>query len=137
MIARLDAQLALDPLLPLEQFAVGGHATVRGYRENRFVRDNGWVGSLEFRVPIWRRSSGRTVLELAPFYDYGRSWNRDRPTPQPEVLESAGLGLIAPISAMFYAEVYWGHALSDVPDISDEHNLQDDGLHFRFRLVFE
>jgi hemolysin activation/secretion protein len=137
MIVRLDAQLALDPLLPLEQFAVGGHATVRGYRENRFVRDNGWVGSLEFRVPIWRRSSGRTVLELAPFYDYGRSWNRDRPTPQPEVLESAGLGLIAPISAMFYAEVYWGHALSDVPDISDEHNLQDDGLHFRFRLVFE
>ena len=137
MIARLDAQLALDPLLPLEQFAVGGHATVRGYRENRFVRDNGVVGSLEFRIPIWRRSSGRTVLELAPFYDYGRSSNRDRPTPQPEVLESVGLGLIAPISAMFYGEVYWGHALRDVPDISDEHNLQDDGIHFRFRLVFE
>jgi hemolysin activation/secretion protein len=38
MIARLDAQLALDPLLPLEQFAVGGHATVRGYRENRIAR---------------------------------------------------------------------------------------------------
>lgn len=137
MIARLDAQLALDPLLPLEQFAVGGHATVRGYRENRFVRDNGVVGSLEFRIPIWRRSSGRSVLELAPFYDYGRSSNRDRPTPQPEVLESVGVGLIAPISAMFYGEVYWGHALRDVPDISDEHNLQDDGIHFQFRLVFE
>ncbi len=53
------------------------------------------------------------------------------------MLESAGLGLIAPISAMFYGEVYWGHALRDVPDISDEHNLQDDGIHFRFRLVFE
>ncbi len=137
MIARLDAQLALDPLLPLEQMAVGGHATVRGYRENRFVRDNGVVGSLEFRIPIWRRSSGHTVLELAPFYDYGRSWNRDRPTPQPEVLESAGLGLIAPINATFYGEVYWGHTLRNVPDISDEHNLQDDGIHFRFRLVFE
>jgi hemolysin activation/secretion protein len=137
MIARLDAQLALDPLLPLEQFAVGGHATVRGYRENRFVRDNGVVASLEFRIPIWRRASGRSVLELAPFYDYGRATNRDRPTPQPEVLESAGLGLIAPISAMFYGEVFWGHALRDVPDISDEHNLQDDGIHFRFRLVFE
>jgi len=137
MITRIDAQLSLDPLLPLEQFAVGGHATVRGYRENRFVRDNGLVGSIEFRIPIWRRASGQTVLELAPFYDYGRSWNRDRPTPQPEKLESVGLGLVAPVSARFYAEVYWGDTQRDVPDISDEHNLQDDGIHFRFRLVFE
>ena len=137
MIVRVDAQLSRDPLLPLEQFAVGGHATVRGYRENRFVRDQGLVGSIEFRVPVWRRASGQTLLEIAPFYDYGRSWNRDRPTPQPEVLESAGLGLIATINALTYGEVYWGDTLRDVPDISDEHNLQDDGIHFRFWRVFE
>ena len=137
MIARIDVQLALDPLLPLEQFAVGGHATVRGYRENRFVRDNGLVSSIEFRIPIWRRASGESILEIAPFYDYGRSWNRDRPTPSEEVLSSAGIGLIAPINALTYGELYWGHALRDVPDISDEHNLQDDGIHFRFRRVFE
>ena len=39
--------------------------------------------------------------------------------------------------ALTYAELYWGNALRDVPDISDEHNLQDDGIHFRFRRVFE
>ncbi len=137
MIVRVDAQLSRDPLLPLEQFAVGGHATVRGYRENRFVRDQGVVGSIEFRIPVWRRASGRTLLELAPFYDYGRSWNRDRLTPQPEVLESAGLGLIAPINDLTYGEVYWGEALRTVPDVSDDHNLQDDGIHFRFWRVFE
>lgn len=137
MIARIDMQLTLDPLLPLEQFAIGGHTTVRGYRENRFVRDNGWVSSIEFRVPIWRRASGISIVEIAPFYDYGRSWNKDRPTPSEEVLASAGIGLIAPISAQTYGEIYWGHMLRDVPDISDDHNLQDDGIHFRFRRVFE
>jgi hemolysin activation/secretion protein len=38
-VLRNDLQLAKDPLLPLEQFTVGGASTVRGYRENQLVKD--------------------------------------------------------------------------------------------------
>jgi len=49
-LLRLDVQLATDPLLPLEQFAVGGPESVRGYVENQYVRDSGAVASLEARA---------------------------------------------------------------------------------------
>ena len=39
LLFRTDAQLSNQPLLPLEQIAVGGRYTVRGYRENLLVRD--------------------------------------------------------------------------------------------------
>ncbi len=46
VILRADAQLTRDPLLPIEKFAVGGANTVRGYRDNQLVRDNGLVLSV-------------------------------------------------------------------------------------------
>ena len=39
IIWKADLQLTKDPLLPLEQIAVGGRFSVRGYRENQMVRD--------------------------------------------------------------------------------------------------
>ena len=41
LIVRQTLQLASEPLLNIEKFALGGINTVRGYRENQFVRDNG------------------------------------------------------------------------------------------------
>src|SRR5262249_51698857 len=35
LLFRLDLQLTTDPLLPLEQIAIGGRFSVRGYRENQ------------------------------------------------------------------------------------------------------
>src|SRR5262249_14480031 len=39
VIFRTDVQLSRDPLLTLEQISVGGRYSVRGYRENQFIRD--------------------------------------------------------------------------------------------------
>ena len=39
LISSLALQIANDSLFPLEQFAVGGRYSVRGYRENQLVRD--------------------------------------------------------------------------------------------------
>jgi hemolysin activation/secretion protein len=52
VIARSDVQLASQPLLPLEQIAVGGRYTVRGYLENQVVRDNAVLASVETRIPL-------------------------------------------------------------------------------------
>ncbi|MGH8604710.1 MAG: ShlB/FhaC/HecB family hemolysin secretion/activation protein [Gammaproteobacteria bacterium] len=54
VLVRGQVQWAADPLLPLEKLGVGGASTVRGYRENLLVRDQGFVGSIEFRFPVFR-----------------------------------------------------------------------------------
>jgi hemolysin activation/secretion protein len=92
MLFRADLQLARDPLLPLEQFAVGGSRTVRGYRQNQLLRDNGFATSIELRIPLLRGQLGRDLLQLAPFADLGGAWNEAK-TGGPKTLASVGLGL--------------------------------------------
>jgi hemolysin activation/secretion protein len=131
LIARVDGQLTNDALLGLEQFAIGGHATVRGYRENQVVRDQGLVTSLEVRVPLWKTVEGQPILQLAPFFDYGYSWNQDRPTPGPNQLPSVGVGLRWAVTRFAQAEIYWGHNLNGALGSGD---LQDHGVSFAVRV---
>ena len=128
MIFRADVQLTQDPLLPMEKFVVGGADTVRGYRENQLVRDNGLVGSLEFRIPVLTNYTGEARLRLAPFADYGRSWNEDY-TPKHKNISSAGVGLLFDYKRL-NARFYWAHAFDDIDNGDVEHNLQDDGVNF-------
>jgi len=127
-IVRGDLQLANDPLLTLEQFAVGGYATVRGYRENQRVQDEGAVASLEIRVPVWRDPRYLGVIELAPFVDYGHVWNQsERPDKRAKTLASAGIGLRWRLPRFVSAQIYWGQNFNSV-DTSG--NLQDHGVMF-------
>lgn len=136
VIVRSDLQLTPDSLLPLEKFAVGGHASVRGYRENQLVRDNGWVSSVEFRIPLFRAPIpylSKTVqdgmIQLAPFFDLGWSWETNARTPPPETLSSLGLGVRWDPSPKLHTELYWGIPLRKL-DNGPNHDLQDSGLHF-------
>jgi hemolysin activation/secretion protein len=130
VLFRTDVQLSTSALLSLEQFAVGGHGTVRGYRENYLVRDNGLVSSLELRIPLLADAAGRSFLQLAPFADIGRSWNTNRGEVWPKTLYSAGVGLRWQITQNLEGQVYWADALKDVP-APDDHDLQDSGVQFR------
>jgi hemolysin activation/secretion protein len=130
---RTDLQLSTQPLLGMEQFAVGGHATVRGYRENQVVRDQGVVSSIEVRVPVWRSVEGQPIVQLAPFFDIGHSWNRKRPTDGPRTLPAVGIGLRWAITRYADAEIYWGQNLNEVFGSGD---LQDHGVQFAVRTRF-
>jgi hemolysin activation/secretion protein len=135
VIARLDVQVSDRPLLGLEQFAMGGHSTVRGYRENTLVRDDGLIGSLELRVPVLRRSTGIPALELCTFVDTGYSWNTDRGETGPTTLVSAGIGARANVRDGLGFEIYWGQELEDVPDGGGS-DLQNHGVHLGLRSDF-
>jgi hemolysin activation/secretion protein len=131
-IARVATQLTGDSLLPLEQFSVGGIDTVRGYRQNQRVADNGVVGSIEVRFPIVRDDRLGTV-QLAPFFDIGTVWNNnDIAIASPKTLASIGLGILWQINPYFSARLDWGIPLSDVDDLGD--SLQDEGIVFSIRL---
>lgn len=129
LVFRLDGQYAFDPLLPLEQFAVGGANSVRGYRSNQLVRDHGAAASIEYRIPLKTSASGRHVFQIAPFIDGGGAWNRGRDTPSPKGIAGIGLGLRWDPTERIHAELYWGHALEDTAGRAE--SLQDDGVHFR------
>lgn len=131
---RFDGQLSNSPLLPLEQFAVGGLRTVRGYRTNALVRDRGFASSLEFRVPVMRREDGQPLLQVAPFVDVGGAWNKSGSTGKPQTIRSAGLGLHFDPDRRIHAQVYYAHAFDDKDIVSPSNTLQDRGWHFLIRF---
>ena len=71
-------QLSNDHLFPLEQIAVGGRYSVRGYREFTLIRDNAAMGSIEARCRSIRRRPG-SIRSLAPFFDFGHGWQTSVP----------------------------------------------------------
>jgi hemolysin activation/secretion protein len=137
-IFRSSFQLSDAPLLSLEQISVGGRYSVRGYRENTLLRDQGILTSLETRLPVVRDTFFADYLELAQFFDFGRGWNRNRPTIDPKQIYSVGAGLRwaltlpRPIRIRPQFEMYYGYRLKKVLNPMD--SLQDHGFHLQFVL---
>lgn len=94
LLVRGDVQLADRPLVSIEQFGLGGIESVRGYRQDLLLTDNGAFASVEVRLPILRVSRLNGVLQVVPFVDVGTAWNNSgRANPDPDTLASVGLGL--------------------------------------------
>ena len=129
IVLRGHVQVSNSSLLPIEQIAVGGVNTVRGYRENELVRDEGFSNSVEFHYPLFGEPNAKQVLSLVPFVDYGGAWNRNQSA---RYLLSTGLGLNWKFD-QFNAEFYWAHKLN-TPEINQHHDLQDEGIHFQLKL---
>jgi len=92
----LSGQWADEPLLNLEQLALGGNSTVRGYREGELYADTGWVGQVELRSPIYKRGETKQFgTQLTVFSDYGQGYELDQDaTPgKYEALWGVGAGL--------------------------------------------
>jgi len=135
IIARTDLQWASGSLFSLESFSMGGSATVRGYHENAIVTDNGWLGSLEFRLPLLPSSLRPHTLRLAPFVDLGYAWDdHDAATSRfDRFFASAGLGMIYRYGDRFEIRAYYGEPLVNETKIEGD-SLQDRGLHLEASL---
>ncbi len=124
---RSDIQLASETLMPLERFALGGVYTVRGYRQNELVRDNGYAASIELRYPLFMRENTYGNLKLVPFFDIGEAWNHDE---NGKTLLSSGVGLQWKRQNLS-ADFYWAHDLNTPDSTHSEHDAQDDGFYFQ------
>ncbi len=130
-VARTDLQLADDPLLTLEQFALGGHESVRGYRENQLVRDQGVAASLELRIPVWSQPRWGSQLVLVPFFDLGHGFSPARAASEADTLAAAGIALRLAFTRFLDAELSWGRQLDEADTSGD---LQDHGIQFLLRF---
>jgi hemolysin activation/secretion protein len=129
LLLRSDVQLATGELLPLEQMGLGGMDTVRGYRQDLLLTDNGIFASAELRYPIYRTRDRKGVLQVTPFIDLGTAWNNgSQVDPDPNTLVSAGLGLRWSYGDRLTARFEWGIPLVDVK--SNKRTWQEHGLYF-------
>lgn len=134
-LVRADLQLSDRPLFQIEQFALGGIDTVRGYREYLTVTDDAALISAELHIPVGKlrlpylaKTEDAGTVQIVPFYDFGQGWNVGRPTPFPPNISGVGAGLRWLIGSGITAEFYYGYALRHV---SVGNSLEDRGIYFR------
>jgi hemolysin activation/secretion protein len=129
LLLRGNLQLADRPLLSLEQFGLGGFESIRGYRQDQLLTDNGLYGSIEARIPIFRIPKIQSVAQITPFLDWGTGWNSgDRADPEDKTLASIGLGLRWQFSDWATARLEWGIPL--INSNSSSNSLQESGVLF-------
>jgi hemolysin activation/secretion protein len=133
VVARADSQRANDALPGSEKYALGGADSVRGYRKDLLVRDNGWLASIEYRhvlghLPWSGAGSGEGPILAAVFFDTGRAWNRNDPASATRI-SSIGPGLRWEPLRGAELQLYYGKALKDIA--TPTRTAQDRGLHLR------
>ena len=138
LIIQLDAQLTPGPLLPSEQFVIGGAQSVRGYRQNVLAGDNGVRFSIEDRIIVVRNDEEDPVFTIAPFFDLGVIWNdSDNPNQifsDNNFIAGLGLGLIwQPIEGL-NLRIDYAPPLVDLNIRGDD--IQDDGFYFSAGYTF-
>ena len=126
LLARGDVQMADRPLLPFEQFGLGGNSTVRGYRQDLLLADNGVFGSVEAWIPVLRIPEVNGVLQVTPFVDGGVVWNNSNQNLASNELFSVGLGLRWQQDDLT-ARLNWGIPLISVDSAGD--SLQENGVY--------
>jgi hemolysin activation/secretion protein len=124
------AQIANKNLLPSEQFYIGGGSSVRGFRENVFGGDEGFLFTNELYAPKWERKlpflpKNQNVLEtrLLAFYDAGQVRETDRTYIDPKFapLASTGFGVRMSVAANFSLSADYGWQITHLPYAHDDH----------------
>jgi hemolysin activation/secretion protein len=127
-VTAINTQLTLDSLLSLERFSIGGVDTVRGYRQNQLVSDNGVVASFELRIPV---TANPRTLQINPFFEIGSGWNNRDSDPDPNLIAGLGLGVQWQVTRGLDVRLDYGIPLVGVSDRGD--SLQDNGFYFSLR----
>jgi hemolysin activation/secretion protein len=119
-----NGQWSSAPLMPTEQYGIGGYNTVRGYDERSANGDNGYVMSFELRSPpgsifkIFDDQSVDDSLQFLGFFDYGYVGNIKPLIDEPEAvvyLMSIGPGLRYNIDRFTSVRFDWGFQLHQAP----------------------
>jgi hemolysin activation/secretion protein len=131
-LTRLQGQWTPDSVPVIEQFALGGMSTVRGYRQNIRSGDSGLAFSVEFRRPLGQDADWGTVTPYT-FFDFGAIWNNQLPITYPNSLASVGVGLEWQIEEWFLFGFNYGLKLIEDPSFGSG-SFQDHGLNFWLQL---
>ena len=128
LIMQADLQFTPSDISSSEQFIIGGVQSVRGYRQNARLGDNGFRFSVEDRIALVKNQEDSPIFQLAPFADLGVVWNNSSDDPEDNFLAGIGLGVLwEPISKL-NIRLDYAPPLIELDDKGD--NIQEDGLYF-------
>ncbi len=114
---RTGFQLTPDPLITNEQFALGGHNSVRGYLQSELLSDIGLTSSLQIVTPDVFGFTGGASGRGFVFVDWGGGRIRDvLPDQEAEFeLYSAGIGMNIDLWERLRGSFSWSVPLEDGP----------------------
>jgi hemolysin activation/secretion protein len=127
-ISKAGLQFADRPLVSSEQLSLGGFDSIRGYRQDGVLGDNGFFGSLELRIPILEGKYGR--LSTSPFFDIGLPWD-NAVNSGSKLLASTGLSFQYNFNDRVSANFTWSLPLLNVA--GERKSLQEQGFLFSLK----
>lgn len=133
-VFKLHTQLSNDALLPLEQFAIGGLSSVRGYRKNEKIGDNGVAGTVALRFPVYSYWQHEGRIEVEGFWDAGKVWNKGGDDADEDPISGIGLGIRWAICKNMFLQMHYAKALKVIDHVDS--SLQDNGFYFRLTAQF-
>ncbi len=134
LLLRSDLQLGDRALLPSEQVGFGGQDTLRGYRQDVLLGDNGLNISAELRVPILRIPEWEGLLQVVPFVDAAAVWTSSgEANSSSNTLLGTGLGLRWRIGNTLDVRLDYGIPLISVPN--SRNTAQENGLYFSLNFT--
>lgn len=127
LTASIKYQYTDSPLVNCEQFPLGGANTVRGFPENDYLADYGWVSTVELRTPAFLLPSGLRVpydkektslkdaMQFAYFIDFGEGHLKKAQVGEEDYkfLSSIGLGLRYDFADHLRGKIDWGFPIGD------------------------
>jgi len=115
LTAKLDGQLASEPLISNEEFSAGGMDSVRGYRESEAMSDSGLHWSLEAIAPDLGGLAGWSWLTARPylFHDLAQLWVMEPLVGQEKktLLQGMGAGMRGTVTKWMEYQLDGGFAL--------------------------
>ena len=108
---KLRGQYTDEPLIPGEQFGLGGDNSVRGLRDREIAGDQGYFVSAELKAPALKWG-----LEPVGFIDHGGRHNVKTVigVPDTDSASSLGLGLRWKSQSKFEAKVDFAHVINGI-----------------------
>ncbi|KPK33735.1 MAG: hypothetical protein AMS24_00205 [Chlamydiae bacterium SM23_39] len=116
-ILKTSFQASSSKLLPIEQFSLGGFRTVRGYRENEVIGDQGFLLVNEIRTDAFDlQKDGKQKIQFLGFIDFGMVTDVDKNilSKNNARLLSVGPGLRFSIKEYLNARVDYGIQLKSI-----------------------
>jgi hemolysin activation/secretion protein len=129
LLFRGDLQLSDRLLVPLQQIGFGGQDTLRGYRQDLLLGDNGASLSAEVRIPVLRVPEVEGILQIVPFIDSAMVWTSSgEANPAQNLLVGTGMGLRWQMGNRMTALLNYGIPLISVPN--SRKTWQENGIYF-------
>lgn len=125
LFGRMQSQVSPQPLVPNEQFGVGGLNTVRGYLESEALGDMGAAFTAELRTPSFTLGGTLDEWRLYAFGDWAGALVREAAAGQRSRYElaSAGVGTRMKFAEHFSGSIDVGVPLLDGP-YTDRHEAR-------------